>query len=631
MPTDTPTQSPLMTTLIDALLAEDFFDAETVSMDTAPSARTAPATLVTLAHRGADHTLWSYPLPDGQRLAMVVRPGRAQRLERVPNSPVQLFDDNAVNDSCLTMTSPETLMRHLAHAAHPDTPEPSKGEQVFIEALATSDWQLARSRAHRIDTRSLLKRSPLAFFTAMEQWASLSDRPYHPTAKAKEGLDEAEYMAYMAEFDQTIELRWVAVAKHTLATGDAVDPGDCPAAFVMAPGERNQLERELHAKGLAEDYIALPVHPWQLEHALPRWLNEAFRAEHCVVLDVRSPTWKASSSLRSLLPTRASRHSLKLPMAVHSLGASRYLPAVKMINGDLSAALLGRAKTLDARLGEALHLCDEGRWWAYLPEDASLFDDAPRHLSAMVRSYPASVMNDPASRPLPMATLGTALPEGGRHFFDDWLAYLGERATLANVTRLMRAVCDPFFELTLRLFRLGMLPEVHGQNAVLVWRQGVITGMVLRDHDSLRIAVSQLEQVGLEDPEYRIKPGHANTLYHDDLEALLFWLQTLAIQVNVRAIVDVTASHFDIPPAALWQTVHDSLRHQIETLPLADDVRACLTEGLFEAAEWPFKQLITPIIARAGGPGSMPFGTGRTVNPLHAPSHAGHISHAIHE
>jgi siderophore synthetase component len=493
----------------------------------------------------------------------------------------------------------------------------SQGQRVFLQALADSLRQAEISVDHRVETHDLPGRDTAAHFAIMEQWASLLDRPYHPTAKAKQGLSDDEYRAYMAEFNAPIRLRWVAMARDRVMTGAGVDE-DCPAPVQWLAGDaaRQALEAELASRGLASSHVAIPVHPWQHEHALPRWFEAAFAAGDCVSLDTVTEPWFATSSLRSLAPTTASPHFLKLPMAIHSLGASRYLPAVKMANGDLSARLLHQARDKDARLAEGLHLCDEGKWWAYMPEGATLFDEAPRHLSAMVRSYPRALLDDPGVRLVPMATLGTPLPGGEHHVFDDWLAQRGMSADSDSVQALFGELCESFFDINLRLLRLGMLAEVHGQNAVLVFEEGRCQGLLLRDHDSLRISVARLERHGMQDPCYCIKPGHANTLYHDSLEALLFWLQTLAIQVNLRAIIDTLAEYYALPAPELWRVMAARLEARIDAIPFDDHDRDMLKERLFERERWPYKRLIAPIIERAGGPGSMPFGTSSTCNPF---------------
>lgn len=162
-----------------------------------------------------------------------------------------------------------------------------------------------------------------------------------------------------------------------------------------------------------------------------------------------------------------------------------------------------------------------------------------------------------------------------------------------------------------------MLGEIHGQNAVLVWKAGYAQGLLLRDHDSLRIYVPWLERNGLADPAYRLKKGHANTLYHDRPEDLLFWLQALGIQVNLRAIIETLAEVYALPPNRLWKAMGEVLNELIDTIEFDAQGRTMIKHQLFEAPHWPQKLLLTPMIERAGGPGSMPFGKGRVVNPFH--------------
>ncbi len=558
--------------------------------------------------------LWRWPAKPGWHVAMLLQPGITQAWEKVPQTPVVLVDHAAGQHHAL---SPEAFMHYLFANGGGDDAALTQGQEVFLQALSDTLWQATSSVKHQVRTADLPTLATADHFAVMEQWASLLDRPYHPTAKAKQGLNNQEYHAYMAEFNLPIELRWVAIDNNALLSGDGVnEETPLPVRWLASETSAGMLEQEMVERGLAHTHTALPVHPWQYEHALPRWLQDAFEAGACVSLTTVTEPWLATSSLRSLAPTTASPHFLKLPMAIHSLGASRYLPAVKMINGDLSARLLQQAKARDARLAQGLYLCDESKWWAYMPQGATLFDEAPRHLSAMVRSYPSELLEDDTVRLVPMATLGTPLPGGEHHVFDDWLAEREWPASASSVTALFGELCDRFFEINLRLFRLGMLAEVHGQNAVMVFKSGRCHGVLLRDHDSLRICVERLEQHGMQDPCYRIKQGHSNTLYHDSLQALLFWLQTLAIQVNLRAIIDALVGYYGVSAHTLWETLAIRLRAQLNEVAFDQHDRDRLLKQLFEQEQWPYKRLISPIIERAGGPGSMPFGTSATCNPL---------------
>lgn len=602
--------------LLDCLLAEAFFGSAPLQLVAAAHWQALHPQAPSFGELGAEQRIWQWCCePQEQRFIVVaLRPGITQQWEKVPGTPVLARQgDNWIRlapQDFMALVFKGTAERHQGNA---------KGLSLFQEVLAISVRQTALSLAHRVDHQDLLEQDNAAFFLAMEQWASLRDRPYHPLAKAKQGLSDAEYQQYQAEFAQPVALNWVAVAAAQLQCGEGVvDPRQsAPARYLLPPALHADLQQEMHARGLADSHVALPVHPWQLDHVLPVQLGAAFASGDCQRLDFNAGQFFATSSLRSMTPCFNSADYLKLPMAIYSLGASRYLPAVKMLNGGLSEVLLRQALDKDASLRQSLHLCDEGRWWAYMPADATLFDEAPRHLAAMVRGYPPELLADADCRLLPMAALGTPLPGSARHFFDDWLRYRNLPVDAPSVLTLFGELSHSFFDINLRMFRLGMLGEVHGQNAVLVWKAGHVHGLLLRDHDSLRIFVPWLERNGMADPRYRLKQGHANTLYHECPEDLLFWLQTLAIQVNFRAIIDTLAQVYALPVTTLWSSLRAVLDELIETIEFEDDTRAMLKRQLFELPHWPQKLLLTPMIARAGGPGSMPFGKGQVVNPFH--------------
>ncbi|NVZ29416.1 AcsA protein [Pseudomonas gingeri] len=606
----------VMQDLIDCLLAEDFFGDQPLNLvDTAHWQLAHPqAPLLDAASPGQRIWEWCCDAPEQRFISIALRPGITQQWEKVPGTPVL-----ARQGESWTRLSPEDFMKRVFAGMAPRFQDNEKGLALFLDVLHISVWQTALSLDHQVDDQGLMAQDGATFFRTMEQWASLRDRPYHPLAKAKQGLDEAEYRRYQAEFAQPVVLNWVAVAKALLQCGEGVGDIDqsLPSRYLLPAPLQAQLEQELQALGIDGSHVALPVHPWQFEHVLEKQLGAAFARGDCRRLAFQAATVFATSSLRSMTPCFPSADYLKLPMAIHSLGASRYLPAVKMINGGLSERLLRQALDKDASLARSLYLCDESKWWAFMPPEATLFDEAPRHLSAMVRGYPAALLDDPDCRLLPMAALGTPLPGSNRHFFDEWMDYRQLPRNQASVLSLFRELGHSFFDINLRMFRIGMLGEVHGQNAVLVWKAGQAQGLLLRDHDSLRIYVPWLERNGMADPVYRIKKGHANTLYHERPEDLLFWLQTLGIQVNVRAIMDTLAQVYAVPVTALWTVLRDVLEELITTIDFDDEARAMIRHRLFDVPRWPQKLLLTPMIERAGGPGSMPFGKGEVVNPFH--------------
>lgn len=120
-------------------------------------------------------------------------------------------------------------------------------------------------------------------------------------------------------------------------------------------------------RGLNETHIAMPIHPWQFEHLFPKFYADDIADGVCHPLNFISKGMYASASMRSLLSKNVLEESLKLPIGIKALGSLRFLPIVKMINGEKNQKLLQQAKAKDAVLKQKLWLCEETQWWSYLP------------------------------------------------------------------------------------------------------------------------------------------------------------------------------------------------------------------------------------------------------------------------
>ncbi|WP_149094085.1 IucA/IucC family protein [Paenibacillus terrae] len=531
---------------------------------------------------------------------------------------------------------PVTLMQRVIEGCLDEEYRQQEGVGRFVQLLEQTIEQTTWSLDSGLTDENILEKSPSEAFQQLERYSSLRDRPFHPASKAKTGLNEEDYRQYIAEFGQDITLSWVALRKDAVMTGvgiaqgphftetetvaatvesDTQRPydGQQPDDLLLSISERELVEQEMQERGLAADYIAIPVHPWQLMYMLPRYLHTELAGKVWIPLEVKAGAFQATSSVRSLSPKEGGPNYVKLPLGVFSLGASRYLPAVKLINGDRGQAMLQQAKTRDPQLQERLFLCDEGSWWAYMLENGSLYDDPPRHLAAMARIYPHELIHDPAVRLIPMS----ALAASQHHFFREWAAERGLPDTAESVKQLFGEVCSTFFEIMLRLYRIGLMPEIHGQNCVLVWKNGKIEHILLRDHDSVRLHLPWLTEQGIADPEYQIRPGYSNSLYNETPKKLLFYLQTLGIQVNLYAIIDTLSGVYNIDEPSLWSVLRHQLEEAIQHVPFKAAVRQEIEHILFEKSDWPLKLLVKPLLEQSGVPGSMPSGQSRIQNPFH--------------
>ena len=474
-----------------------------------------------------------------------------------------------------------------------------------------------------------------------EQWASLMDRPFHPLAKGKLGFTAQEYKRYMAEFNQPITLVWVAIAKSHVMVAEHVKDMTIqnPAAYLLDTTQQQVLTKELDDKDIADTHIAMPVHPWQMIHVIDDMYADDLANGTVVALTFEALITYASSSMRSMLIDTDTPNSIKLPIGVYALNSKRYLPALKLINGEKNQAILMQARTIDPVLSAQLRLWDERLWWGYMSpshlHDKSainpyFYQEKPTHLGAMLRQLPADLCDDTIQL-LPMASLGMLVYKQGvsHHIFDgivqDSIQHGSQDIAQENspqnkklaVIARFKNLCDVFLGTMLRCLRLGFAPEMHGQNIVIVLKDNRFTSLLLRDHDSVRIHLPWLARHQISDPEYLSPPDFKNRLYRETPQALIFYLQSLGLLVNIRAIIESLVEHYHINEDTLWHEAMTSIEESLVTINFDDDQRQVILDELLSNSHYPHKTLLLPVIARGSDPhGSMPAGESKTINPF---------------
>ncbi|MGE6796372.1 IucA/IucC family protein [Psychrobacter okhotskensis] len=476
---------------------------------------------------------------------------------------------------------------------------------------------------------------------AAEQWASLMDRPFHPLAKGKLGFTAQDYKRYMAEFNQPITLVWVAVAKSHVMVAEHVQDMTIqnPATYLLDTMQQQSLMRELDEKGIVDTHIAMPVHPWQITHVIDEMYADDLANGTVVTLKFDTLITYASSSMRSMLIDADTPNSIKLPIGVYALNSKRYLPALKLINGEKNQAILMQARTLDPALSAQLRLWDERLWWGYMSpshvHDKSsinpyFYQEKPTHLGAMLRQLPADLCDDTIQL-FPMASLGMLVYQQGvsHHIFDDIVQKGIQNSSQSSVQegspqnkkiaviKCFSNLCEVFLGTMLRCLRLGFAPEMHGQNIVIVLKDNRFTSLLLRDHDSVRIYLPWLARHQIADPDYLSPPDFKNRLYRETPQALVFYLQSLGLLVNIRAIIESLVEHYEINEDALWREAMTSIEEALMTIDFDDDQRQIIRDELLSNSHYAHKTLLLPVIARGSDPhGSMPAGESKTINPF---------------
>jgi len=606
-------QEAVLTDLVNALLQENLLniaDRGVVSSDLPLQLAAAGVELT------ADEQLFRLQLENGHSLAFRVRPQRFLQSYKISRPPVYLLA-NADTDAQVQTLDPIGLMLVLGDLATEEEHGTALVNlQGFLDELYDAVEQTTLSLAAFYEFEQNMAENTAIPMLAMERLSAFRDRPFHPTSRAKRGWNHEAYQKYSPEFGQELSLAWVAVRRDYLQQGEHA--GEIAPSVLTEAELPELLARMNEAQVSPDDYLAMPVHPWQMKRVLRDVYEQEIRERIVVPLTGTLGTFVSTSSLRALASVAGGNRHVKVPIGIYSLAALRILPPRYLHNAERAQAVLGQVITAQPKLSGRLHLCNEDAWWGFHDPAGDAFGDKPGHLACLIREYPEALLSEHVDL-VAMSTLAVVSPSGSVPAFEQILSarHHGQPTNNYQVVDLFGEIARSFIETTLLCYRYGLMPEVHGQNVMLSFEKGHNTGMLLRDHDTIRLYLPWLEREGFGDPGYIVKPGTPNSLVNKSPEALLSYFQTLGLQVNLYAIVDALSRAYLIDENVFWTEIRRVIEAVLSMTEFPEDVRDVLTQQLLTSETWPTRTLIGPLLRRVGsGGGSMPADIGETNNPL---------------
>lgn len=396
----------------------------------------------------------------------------------------------------------------------------------------------------------------------------------HPCTRTRLGMRPSDVLRYDLETAEQVELLLVGVAReHVESTPDEPDerrepggageprgqPGAVPGG-VAAPtsGEDGvaaradvgailrraypHLDRAVRGQvARPDDYVFLPVHPWQWETVVrPMFAKEISDG---TVVPVPAARLRAvpTASVRTLLtePTPAGRLFVKTALDIQVTSTRRTISAHTTNNGprysrllrrivDAEPALAGRVVPLAERAGATYRSDDEHR---------------ARALSALVRE---GFVARSGETPVPACALvaepphldGSVLAELLAGYPADALTWLDEYARLLLPTVL---TC---------MTKYGIGLEAHLQNCVPTFRNGAPYRLVLRDWGGIRVYPPRLERHGM---RVARRPGAPTVT--DDVTVLRARAISTALPNHLAQVIAHLVERFGVEQHEAWRRV----------------------------------------------------------------------------
>ncbi len=387
--------------------------------------------------------------------------------------------------------------------------------------VANSVANLALARAARPDPPGgppalhALAARPTDALADVEQYV-VDGHPLHPCCRTRTGMSTREVLAYAPEHRPLLTLPVYRVPAGRWF-------GDAPPLLV--------------------------VHPWQRDHVLDAypWL---------LPVGTYRPA-RPLMSLRTLAPAGGGAH-VKTAVDVQMTSAVRTVSPAAVRNGPRLSALL-HTLTADQPHLSVLRETSAG---------AALVDGRPsRSLACLTRQAPRLAAGEVA---VPLAALAAPSPADGRPLVTEAVRHAYQGDPVAFLADLAQVLLPPL----LVLLHRGVALEAHGQNTLVVLRDGRPRRLLYRDLGGVRVSPARLRAHGVEPPQLH---GDLGT---DDPDALRTTLGA-ALGTATGEQVAVRSRAHGTEPATLWRAVAAVARATYAGLPgAAGDATALLTGPL---------------------------------------------------
>ncbi|MFJ4831605.1 IucA/IucC family protein [Streptomyces sp. NPDC088747] len=381
------------------------------------------------------------------------------------------------------------------------------------------------------------------------------------------GFGVHEYLSYAPETANPVRLVWLAAHRSRAAFTAGV--GIEYESFVRGELGDDTVERfakVLTEQGLdADDYLLIPVHPWQWWNKLSVTFAAEVAQRHLVCLGEGDDEYLAQQSIRTFFnKSHPGKHYVKTALSVLNMGFMRglsaaYMEATPAINDWLAQLVQNDPVLKSTGLSVIRERAAVG--YRHLEYEAATDRSSPyrKMLAALWRESPVPALREGET----LATMASLI-----HVDDEGASFAGaliERSGLNPVEwlrRYLRAYLTPLLH-SFYAYDLVYMP--HGENVILVIEDGVVRRAIYKD-----IA----EEIAVLDPQAVLPPAVERIRVEVPEDQKLLSVFTDVFDCFFRFLAADLDAEGILDEDLFWRTVAESVRaYQDATPELADKFR----------------------------------------------------------
>lgn len=427
--------------------------------------------------------------------------------------------------------------------------------------LNEMEQTIALSRWNRDNVEQRCRRS--SGYAALEGLLD-EGHPYHPCYKARTGFSLADHANYGPETGRRFQLFWVAVSR-TVLEQRLPDEEERFWRQELGDAVYDDLCARRTAAGLSSDFALLPVHPWQWQRlngdALKPWIEEGL----IHALGTAGDRYTASQSVRTLMNADdGNMANVKLPVAMINTSAERILEPHSVCTAPVISAWLSDVIESDRLFSERYPLTILSEYAGMIAgRDTSIAG----HLGVIWReSVEANLQPGEAAIPFNALMMSE---RDGTAFAASWIERYGIETWL---DRLIDVAVLPVWHL---LVAHGIAVEAHGQNMVLVHKDGWPVRLMLRDfHESIEFSPDFLADE-TKAPDFT----SLDPVYRDAMPDEFYWTNSLdslrelvmdtLFVYNLTEISHLLDHHYGYGETVFWRKVSQCLEAYAESHDLS--------------------------------------------------------------
>ncbi|WP_028024571.1 IucA/IucC family protein [Enterovibrio calviensis] len=382
--------------------------------------------------------------------------------------------------------------------------------------------------------------------------------PYHPSFKARTGFDDAAHRAFGPEAGNTFNLCWLAVRLPHLKQMLPTKHTDF-WLNELGPSQWNRLSGALRAHDETwDEYGLLPIHPWQWQQLKDKWLANHLENRNIIFLGIGADRYAATQSVRTLLNKYVPLHpNVKLPLNMVNTSSHRNLAAHSVCLAPLVSQWLQNIISSDTEL-KGLSILNEYAGARF--SDDSLDLDLSPECGQLAVIYRESVEGHlkGGEEAVPFNAI-MMVENDGLPFIADWVERYGLDVWLEQ---LIEVAVTPIWHL---LVKHGIGIEPHGQNMVLVHRDGWPERIIVRDfHESVEYHESFIRDVDAVPNFAEIEPSLIQAPLDDyyamsSVELLRELVMDTLFIYNLAEVSHLISTFYPLPESEFWRRVSHKL------------------------------------------------------------------------